>query len=311
MRILISRLSALGDTVCTLPVATALKASFPDSHITWVVDNRFAGIVQCAPAVDEVVACRPSFKLASFPSFAEPFDLALDMQGLSKSAVVVGRAKATRKLGYHWQREIAPLFSSRVLPDPSSLHVVDQYVDVARAAGAEASAAEFGLIPKEEDRDKMRSLLNEHGIKGAFVLLNAGAGWATKRWKPEHFAVLAEMLAAKGIQTALIGGKAEADVEAATQVEASCPVPIANLLGKTSVRELVSLISLCNAHVGGDTGSTHIAAALGVPAVGLYSITKPARSCPYGQIHRCHYSETGLHDILPGDAYKTCWEAIS
>jgi len=311
VKILIARLSALGDAVCTLPVATALKKSFPESHITWVVDNRFAGIVECSSFVDEVVKCRPSFSLSSFPKFTNRFDLALDMQGLSKSAMVVARVKADRKLGYHWQREIAPLFSQPVLPDPSSLHVVDQYVDVARAAGAEASVAEFGLTPKDEDRGAMKTLLAENGISGPFVLLNAGAGWATKRWSPSHFANLVELLTAKGIQCALIGGKASADIEAASQVESECPVPVVNLLGKTSVRELVALISLSNAHVGGDTGSTHIAAALGVPAIGLYSITKPARSCPYGQIHRCHYEPSGLNDILPGDVYKTCWEAIA
>jgi heptosyltransferase-1 len=310
VKILISRLSALGDAVCTLPVAVALKKQFPESTITWVVDPRFAGIVECCPSVDEVVKCKPSFSLASLPQFASPFDIALDMQGLSKSALVVWRAKAPVKLGYHWQREVAPLFSNAVLPDPSSLHVVDQYLDVARAAGASSEAADFGLAPKDEDRDAMKELLKSSGVAGPFVLLNAGAGWATKRWSPAHFGTLAEMLAAKGISSVLIGGKATADVEAAEQVVSTCPVPVVNLLGKTSVRELVALVSLCNAHVGGDTGSTHIAAALGVPAIGLYSITKPARSCPYGQIHRCHYNENGLNDILPGDAYKTCWEAL-
>jgi ADP-heptose:LPS heptosyltransferase len=310
MKILISRLSAMGDAVCTLPVAVALKKQFPESHITWAVDPRFAGVVECCPAVDEIVKCKPSFSLSSLPRFSDPFDLALDMQGLSKSALVVGRSKAKRKLGYHWQREIAPLFSHPVLPDPSSLHVVDQYLDVARAAGAEADVAEFGLVPNESDREAMKELLKASGITGPFVLLNAGAGWATKRWSPEHFGVLAEMLAAKGIASALIGGVAAADVEAAEQVISACTVPVVNLLGKTSIRQLIALASLSNAHVGGDTGSTHIAAALGVPAIGLYSITKPARSCPYGQIHRCHYSETGLHDILPGDVYKTCWEAL-
>lgn len=311
LRVLISRLSALGDTVCTLPVATALKKTFPDCHITWAVDPRFAGIVECCSTVDEIVTCRPKFSLSSFPSFNEPFDLALDMQGLSKSAMIIVRAKASRKLGYHWQREIAPFFSQAVLPDPSSFHVVDQYLDVARAAGAEAHFAEFGLTPSEEDRERMRQLLQENGITGPFVLMNAGAGWATKRWNPAHFATLIEMLAAKGIQSALIGGKAEADVEAAGQVVSVCPSPVANLLGKTSVRELVALISLGNAHIGGDTGSTHIAAALNVPAIGLYSITRPARSCPYGQIHRCHYEPAGLSEILPGDVFKTCWEAVA
>ncbi|MEI8281690.1 MAG: glycosyltransferase family 9 protein, partial [Armatimonadota bacterium] len=118
MRILISRLSAMGDAVCTLPVAFALKKKFPESSITWVVDPRFAEVVECCPAVDEIVKCKPSFSLSSLPRFSAPFDLALDMQGLSKSALVVWRAKAAKKLGYHWQREIAPLFSHPVLPDP-------------------------------------------------------------------------------------------------------------------------------------------------------------------------------------------------
>lgn len=311
MKILISRLSALGDCVCTLPVATALKRQFPVSTITWAVDPRFAGIVECCSAVDTVLTCKPSFSLASLPRFESPFDLALDMQGLSKSALIVGRAKANVKLGYHWQREIAPFFSTPVLPDPSSLHVVDQYLDVARAAGAETETAEFGLVPQDADRETVKALLQSIGVVGPFVVMNAGAGWASKRWNPEHFAVLAEMLATRGIQSVLIGGKAPGDIEAATQVINAGLTPISDLLGKTSVRELVALISLSNAHVGGDTGSTHIAAALGVPAIGLYSITKPARSCPYGQIHRCHYSEVGLHDILPADVYKTCWEAIT
>ena len=310
LNILISRLSALGDTVCTLPVATALKKQFPESSITWVVDPRFAGIVECCSAVDKVITCKPSWSLSSLPTFDAPFDVALDMQGLSKSALVVWRAKSKIKLGYHWQREVAPLFTRAVLPDPTSLHVVDQYLDVARAAGAESEVAEFGLAPLDADRDIMQGLLKSSGVAGPFVLMNAGAGWASKRWDPSSFATLAEMLSLKGIQSVLIGGRATADIEAADQVVSASPVPVVNLLGKTSVRELVALVSLCNAHVGGDTGSTHIAAALGVPAVGLYSITKPARSCPYGQIHHCHYSELGLTEIMPGDVYKTCWEAM-
>lgn len=310
LRILISRLSALGDCVCTLPVATALKRHFPDSHITWAVDPRFAGIIECSTQVDEVLRVKPGFAPKSWPKLADKFDLALDMQGLSKSALVVGRAKADRKLGYHWQREIAPLFSQAVRPDPSSLHVVDQYVDVARAAGAECDRAEFGFEPKEEDRDKMRALLAENGVQGAFVVLNAGAGWASKRWPAAHFARLSEMIASKGVSAVFIGGKADADQRAFEEVSTETATPVVNLLGKTSVRELVALISLSNAHVGGDTGSSHVAAALGVPAIGLYSITKPVRSCPYGQIHRCHYSEQSLADIAPESVFETVWEAI-
>lgn len=309
MRILISRLSALGDAVCTLPVAVALKKQFPESEITWAIDPRFAGVVECCPSVDRIEKVKPGFKPSSWPKLGS-FDLALDMQGLSKSGLVVALSKSPKKLGYHWQRELAPLFSSKVLPDPSSLHVVDQYLDVARFAGAEMEDAEFDLIPKDEDRAMVTDLLKQEGLRGAFVVMNAGAGWITKRWNPEHFAVLSDLLNETGIQTVFIGGKAQGDIDAAKSVFEKCSSKPIDLLGKTNIRQLIALISLSNAHVGGDTGSTHIAAALGTPAIGLYSITKPVRSCPYGQIDRCHYSPISLSEILPTDVFSTVMRSI-
>ncbi len=307
-RFLISRLSALGDTVCSLPAAVALKRGFPDCHITWVVDPRFAGVVECCGAVDEIIRIKPSLK--SIPSYVEEFDAALDLQGLLKSAICIAKAKAKRKVGYHWRREGAWLFSERVLPDPTSFHVVDQYVDVAREVGGQMDRAEFMFAPKEEDVSVLRTKLAESGITGKFVVINAGAGWATKRWLPESFANVIDALAKQEIKSVLIGGKSEADIHAAQEVIRLCASEPASLLGKTTVRELVALIDISSAHLGGDTGSTHIAAALGTPAVGLYSITKPNRSCPYGQIDRCLYEPSGLAQIQPESVFNYLLEAM-
>jgi heptosyltransferase-1 len=308
-RFLLSRLSALGDVVCTLPVAVALKRSFPDCLITWAVDPRFAGIVECCSAVDHIERVKPGLSPSSWPRLPGEFDVAFDMQGLFKSGIVVGQARAEKKLGYHWQREGAWMFSSRVMPDDTSVHVVDQYVDVARAAGAEVSSAEFGLSPKDEDVGVVQGKLGD--LKRPLVIINPGAGWVTKRWPPAHFANLIDRLSVEGCACILIGGKADADQAAAKQVLETCKAAPQNLTGQTSVRELVALISLAKAHVGGDTGSTHIAAALGMPAVGLYSITKPERSCPYGQMDRCHYHPGSLADIDPADVYQTVKEALA
>lgn len=302
-RFLISRLSALGDTVCSLPVAAALKKAHPDAHITWVVDPRFAGIVECCSAVDEVVRLKPSFK--TIPKYDDRFDAAFDLQGLLKSALGIARAKADRKLGYHWQREGSWLFSQRVLPDPSSFHIVDQYVDVVRAYGVQVHRAEFALKPKEEDVLSVRRKLKERGVVGRIMVVNAGAGWATKRWPPAHFAQVIDAVQEAGVRAVLVGGKAEADRAAADEVSRLCRTEPANLLGETNVRELVALIRLASVHLGGDTGSTHIAAALETPAVGLYSITRPQRSCPYGQIDRCHYDSGGLANIRPEPVLAT------
>lgn len=304
-RFLISRLSALGDTVCTLPVAVALKRRYPECEITWAVDPRFAAVVECCSAIDHVVRVKPSLK--AIPKWEGEFDAALDMQGLLKSAVSIWRAKAKQKVGYHWQREGSRFFSSPVLPDPTSFHVVDQYLDVARALGADMETAAFLLKPKEDDILSVRRLLKERGVFGRFVIMNAGAGWVSKRWPPEHFAKLADSIE---LPVVLIGGKAEADKAAAQEVIDKAHNKPFSLVGETSVGGLIALIRLCSAHIGGDTGSTHIAAAMDIPAVGLYSITKPARSCPYGQVQRCHYDSTALSCIQPEDVLKTVQEAI-
>jgi len=338
MRFLISRLSALGDVVCSLPAASCLKAAFPESHITWVADPRFAGIVECCMAVDEVIRAKPGFKSSSWPTFEQPFDAALDLQGLTKSGIVVGRAKAPIKLAYHWQRELSRLFAGPVLPDPTSIHIVDQYVDVARATieeltspspqaspsprrgsssrgggrgvgretdaqrGHDASLAhnaltEFSLEPKAEDLENVKRVLAEKGVTGRFVAMNAGAGWATKRWPAGAFAQVADALAEQGIASVFLGGKAQADHDAFNEVAAAAKHPPISAVGATSVRELVALLSLAEAHVGGDTGSTHLTAALGKTAIGLYSITKPHRSCPYGQMANTLYDPSGLAAI--------------
>jgi len=308
-RFLISRLSALGDVVCGLPAAVALKNTFPDSHVTWVVDPRFAGIVECCAAVDQVERVKPGMNPSSWPKIDGEFEVAIDLQGLFKSGIVVARASAARRLGYHWQREGSWLFSSRVIPDKTSLHVVDQYVDVARAAGAEMDAAVFGLQPKEGDLVNIKTQLKD--CHSAFIVVNPGAGWVTKRWPAAHFSALIDRLATDGLTCVLIGGKADVDRDSSRAVLAECKSKPIDLTGQTTVSELVALISLCKAHVGGDTGSTHIAAALNRPAIGLYSITKPERSCPYGQIDRCHYDKTSLANIDPDSVYRTVKESIS
>jgi heptosyltransferase-1 len=292
VRFLVVRLSALGDVVCTLPVAGYLKGAKPDCEIVWQVDKRFAGIVRCCRHVDRVVL-RDEAAEGSF-------DVAFDMQGLFKSGWLVRQAKAERKLGYHWQREGSRFFSQAVIPDTSSFHIVDQYVDVARtAAEGGPDFADFGLAPLPEDVESISKK-----VSGDYVVLNPGAGWITKRWPPTSFARVAEWLHGQGLQAVVIGGKADADHAAYDEVARETSAPILKLTGETSVSELVALLAGAKAHVGGDTGSTHLAAGLNVPAIGLYSITRPRRSCPYGQVENCLYDPAGLDRITPDQAIR-------
>ena len=262
--------------------------------------------------MDEVVRVKPG--LRTIPSWPEPFDAAFDLQGLLKSAICVGRAKAPEKLGYHWQREGAWAFSARVLPDPTSFHVVDQYVDVVRAFRPDenplaSELAAFALKPQDGRVSAVREKLAAIGVTGRFVVMNAGAGWVTKRWPPAHFAAVCRNLAQDGVPVVFLGGKGD-QAAVAEVLEGLPPGTAFSLAGQTNIPELIGLVSLAAAHLGGDTGSTHLAAALGIPAVGLYSITRPQRSCPYGQIERCHYDAAGLANILPELVTESLREAL-
>lgn len=311
LRFLICRLTALGDVICSLPAAVALKKTFPDSLITWVVDPRYAGIVECCQAVDQVIEFKPSKKISDWRVTSETYDVALDVQGLLKSALIVGKTNAKRKVGYHWQREGSRFFSERIVPDPTSIHVVDRYVDIARAIGAEMNFAEFGLKPKPEDCQQVREHLKSKGIAGEYVVFNAGGGWVTKRWPSEHFAKLYQMISNIGLPCVFIGTRSKGDVGAYEAVRSAGATNAISMLGEYTVSGLVALISMAKAHVGGDTGSSHLAAALSVPAIGLYSITRPERSCPYGMMKYCHYDQVSLGNILPEAVFGTLQEIIN
>jgi ADP-heptose:LPS heptosyltransferase len=109
----------------------------------------------------------------------------------------------------------------------------------------------------------------------------------------------------------LIGANAETDRAVARAVAEACADRPIDLCGETSIRELIALVSSSSAHLGGDTGSTHLAAALAKPAVSLYSITRPQRSCPYGQIERCHYDADSLTNIPSGAVLESLEAALN
>lgn len=287
MRILISRLSSLGDVVCCLPVAVGLKRAYPDAEVTWLCQAPFIEVPRLCWAVDRTVLILKGdrFDRAKVRGDGE-FDLALDLQGIWKSGALVGASRARRKLGYHWQRELSWLFSERVLPDASSLHVVDQYADVARAAGAEIDVAEFGLGTDAQADERVRGLLAESGVgAGAKVaVFNVVSRWQEKDWPVHYYLEAGRAAVSTGAMVVFVGAGTS---EATSGLCEAVGEGAVDLSGRTSVTELASLLALADLHVGGDTGTGHLAAALGIRCIALHRSTMVARSCPYGQAHDC------------------------
>lgn len=300
----ISRLSALGDVVCSLPVAHALKQIEPDSHICWGVKRVFRPIVERCGYVDEVVEVEQTVDCWRRLRTFEKFDVAFDIQGLTKSAWVAGAVPATQRFGFHWQRELARLFSQPVVPREQSLHVVDQFVDVVRAVGEPGADVEFGFAPTEDDLNWVRERVATDGR--TLVCINPGSAVASKQWPAELWAKLLDLC--PEYQFLIVGSKAE--FEKAKSIGESAANKPTIFSGQTSIAQLIGVLGFVDLHVGGDTGTTHISAALGKRCVALYGPTNPARNAPYGSGHAVLHEPEGI-DLIAPEAVAESLKAIA
>ena len=300
-RVAIVKLSSIGDVVHALPVSAALKRSLPHLQITWIVEERCAEMVTGNPNLHEVLtipgkawrhgAWHPRTwqevrRLVSLLR-SRRFQLAIDLQGLLKSAVVAWLTGAPVRIGYYWQREGAWLFNRVVPKEPTSVHAVQEYLDVARYLGAETEPVEFPLFIPPEAEERVGRLLEEEGISPpeGFISINPSAGQPFKRWRTERWAELITLIDRQyRLPVVLVGGKADRPL--AEEIRARTSAPFADVVGKTNLKELAAILRRSVVHLCGDTGSAHISVALGRPVIGLYGPTNHLRTSPYGQEHR-------------------------
>ena len=298
--LLIVKLSSIGDVVHALPVAVALRRRHPYAHITWAAEDWTAPLLHGHPAIDRVVTF-PTMRWGSvdptwFRSFkdavrslrSEPYDISIDLQGLLKSAAVAVLSRAPVRIGIHEQREGAHLVS-RAAPRPSGrLHVVEDYLRCAELLGASPTPVSFALPVQSDAIASIAHKLSELQIPadGPLIVINPSASVAWKTWPLPHWARVASALRAAG-PVILVGGPAQKSrhAELARQVSQ----PLYDLTGRTTLTELVALLNRCAIHIAPDTGSAHIAAALGRPVVSVYGPTPSWRKAPYG------YEDLAVH----------------
>jgi heptosyltransferase-1 len=292
-RFLLVKLSSFGDVIHALPTLEALRQAHPQAEITWLVEEAFAPLLLGHPALDRVWAVprlrpgRPGawqelrrLLVVVRQVRQERFDAVLDLQGLLKSAVWVALAKSPRKVGYDRTRELSYLALTERLPpyDPEA-HAVRRYLDLARYLGAHANTPRFRLEHLVQEPEGARELLKS----GEWVVLHAGARWASKRWPVGHWATLAAALQRQGLRVALTGSGADRELTQAIAAEVGGGT--LDLAGRTGLGELAWVLRHARAMVTVDTGPMHLAAALGTPVVALFGPTAPWRTGPFGAGH--------------------------
>lgn len=297
-RILIVKLSSLGDILHALPVPASLRATLPLAKIAWVVERRWLPLVARHPDLDAVFTVdtfrlRASLRglpqawpevqgdLRRLRAFAPTW--ALDLQGTLKSALITRLSGAKYRLGLARpvQRERGAHWFYNRHVTPASTHVVDQLLDLAAGILPAGTALErlhhFPFpIPETAASDVQRWL--EENRVGPFAFLSPGGGWASKRWPTGRFAELADLLHRNfGLAAVLNRGPGEQALDDAFRRATAIR---ARIFSGDAVH-LAAILSRARLVIGGDTGPMHLAAALGTPVIALFGPTDPRRNGPF------------------------------
>ncbi|MEI9975174.1 MAG: glycosyltransferase family 9 protein [Ignavibacteriota bacterium] len=306
--ILVVRLGAMGDILHTLPAVRALKLGHPESALTWVVEPKWAPLLEQNPFVDRVVKLqRGSLKglAASYRALRESgYRFAVDFQGLLKSAMVAVAAHPGSIYGFDGAqvRERAAAWFYRHTVFSSAAHVVDRHLDLAAAAGGVRDARpEFPLPPGASEGELPA---------GEFVLVSPFAGWASKQWPMAYYRALADLVTSEWKMPLVLNGAPGTpfgDIGSAIPHYSGLP-------------GLIYATRRATAVVGVDSGPLHLAAALGKPGVAIFGPTDPSRNGPYGasvrgpaECHRGHHLQAGRHNRRQHAKYyaKRCVPSIA
>jgi heptosyltransferase-1 len=337
-RLLIVRLGSLGDIVHTLPAASLLRRALPHATIGWAIEERWSALLlgdtpEASPLVDRLhfINAR-SWRRALLSDETwreivtemgalrdERYEAAIDFQGLWKSAALALWSGAPERVGFDRPRERpASMFYTRRV-DATAKHIFEQNLQLAAAVVPGAlPEIRFPIAPSATAEAWCDAELRRRGVAN-FVLLSAGAGWGAKLWPAENFAEVARGLCAQGLSVLVNCGPGEETLARLVEEKsegAAQAVPC-------SLAELIALTRRARLFIGGDTGPSHIAAALGIPVVAIFGPTDPERNGPYGsrtvvlraQTSATSYSHTaaqdpGLLSIVPADVLAAAFELL-
>jgi heptosyltransferase-1/heptosyltransferase-2 len=294
LNILVVKLSSLGDIVLAMPSLRALRAHWPEAHISVAVNRAFAPLLSADPAVDHLVIRAPTPKIRRLTTLrqalgfrlgrrGQPFDLAIDLQGNAHSAIWTYSSGARRMVGFGdrrpgWQFNV-PLRKDR--------HAVDENAGIVERLGVAVADRRPVIRTAPADQQRVGEWLSRHHLpERDFVILHPFAAWRSKEWPVKHYAAVARHLAARAPDLSVLvtgaGGEAE---RARHLVSLAGSRNILSAAGEFPLGESLSLWSRARLCIAGDTGALHASAALGVPVLALFGPTLPEVSGPIGAEH--------------------------
>lgn len=330
-RVLISRMSAIGDTILTTPVACRLRDAFPDAHIAWVVEEKSAKFVVDHPALDEtVVLPRGWFTsprgVAKAKRMLAPLrpDATIDCQSNTKSALACWLSRAPLRIGLKgkYGAELSPWLNNRLVK-PRRPHVTDRSLELLAPLGLRSAEEAYEPVdwrlPQCPGAEQSVRTWAPTESNDGFAVINPGATWDSKLWERDRFGELARRLGERrGLPTVVVWGGDRERAWAEKIVATSGGW--ANMAPPTTLTELAALLRQARLVVSSDTGPMHLAVAVGAPTVGLHGVTRPEDCGPYGPPHeavmkryqdgsrkaRRRMDNAAMREITVDDAFRAC-----
>jgi lipopolysaccharide heptosyltransferase I len=289
-RILIVRLSAIGDVIHGVPVLCALREALPSAFIGWVVEGRAGDVLEGHAALDELIRVPRRFWKSPIEIWktrrrlkALKFDIAIDLQCLTKSALTAYVSGAPRRIGKSGEhgRELSRWIHNEFI-EPGGAHIIEHYLSMLEAVGVQPPGVRFDLPEAATNAEAIDRFLRAIGFAGRrFAILNPGAGWPSKIWPAERYGDVAQYLfSTHGIRSIAVWGTAR-EVPLAEAIVASSD-GAAMLAPSTTMLELAALCRRAALFVGSDTGPMHLSVAVGTPTISMHGPSRADWCGAYG-----------------------------
>lgn len=305
--ICILRLSAIGDVCNAISVVQMIQAQWPTTQITWIMGRLEAQLVADLPGIEVLIFDKKNgvkgyiniWKLLQ----RRQFDALLHMQTALRASVISLGIKAKYRLGFDEQRssDLQSLFINHKVPSPNETHVLDGFKAFALALGVADAPLTWNIPLSQQALDWATQQIN--GQKT--VVIVPAASKAFKNWNAEGYADVIEYLSAQGVQVILAGSPAVIEVELAADICQLTGNKAINLVGKSSLKEMLALLQEAKLVIAPDTGPAHMANAVDTPVIGLYAHHNPERTGPYKYRD---YVESVYQNAIEAETGKTISE---
>ncbi|MCW9023523.1 MAG: glycosyltransferase family 9 protein [Gammaproteobacteria bacterium] len=306
--ICILRLSAIGDICHALPVVRTIQEHWPDTNITWVIGKLEYSLIGDIPGIQFIIFDKNQGTKAYWQLYKQlhrqKFDVLLHMQMSLRASLASLMIKAKFRIGFDRQRakDMQWLFTNQKIQFQPNQHVLDSFFGFSEALGIQNRLLKWDIPIDQKTIEVVTRLIPEK----PYLVISPCSSMAYRNWDSEGYAQVANYASDKyGLEVVLTGGPSSLENEYGQQITQRSKIKPINLIGKTTLKELLAIIQQAHVVIAPDSGPAHMATAVNTPVIGLYACTNPDRARPYNSskwvVNKYPEAVKNEYDKIPDD----------